>query len=105
MSVYQNGNGRQDAIGYRHFNCGLWGENHDWLRTDTLICVCTTYDFSGSGLGEPLASRELLIRQRGVSFDSLKKGATSLPIEHMSWLDIILPKKTSYIFQKPVEFE
>ncbi|MBD2705228.1 hypothetical protein IC229_31695 [Spirosoma sp. BT702] len=105
MSVYQNGNDRKDAIGYRHFNCGLWGENHDWQRVDTLICVCTTYDFSASGLGEPLASRELLIRQPGISFDSLKKGATSLPIQPMGWLDKLLPKKTSYIHQKSGKVE
>ncbi|GAB3892093.1 hypothetical protein GCM10028803_04570 [Larkinella knui] len=105
MGVYQNGNGRREAIGYRHFNCGLWGENHDWLQTDTLICVCTTYDFRGSSLGVPLASRELLIRQPGISFDSLKKGATTLTIQQMSWLDKILPKQNSYIFQKPGEIE
>ncbi|GAB3341608.1 hypothetical protein GCM10027299_55950 [Larkinella ripae] len=104
MSVYQKGNGRKEAIGYRHFNCGLWGENHDWLRADTLICICTTYDFSASGLGEPLASRELLIRQAGISFDSLKKGTASLTMENRTWLDKILPKKNSYIFQKPGEF-
>lgn len=105
MSVYQKGNGRKDAIGYRHFNCGLWGENHDWLRADTLICVCTTYDFRDSGLGEPLASREVLIRQPGISFDSLKKGATSLTSQNRSWLDKILPRQNSYLYQKPAEFE
>jgi len=100
LNVYQKGSNFTNPIGYRHFNCGLWGENRDWLHADTLSCICTTYNFSDSHLGEPLASRELLIRQSNTSFDSLKAGANSLTAGEAGWLERFLPKNDSYIFQK-----
>lgn len=101
VNVYQNGSGYKNPVGYRHFNCGIWGENGDWMHADTLSCVCTTYNFSDSHLGEPLASREILIRQRRTSFDSLKAGAESLTSLEVPWLERFLPKGESYLFQKP----
>jgi hypothetical protein len=101
VNVYQNGSGYQDPIGYRHFNCGIWGENRDWLHADTLSCVCTTYNFSDSHLGEPLASREILVRQPKATFESLKAGATSLRADEVPWLEKFLPATDSYLFQKP----
>lgn len=101
VNVYQNGSGYKDPIGYRHFNCGIWGENRDWLHADTLSCVCTTYNFSDSHLGEPLASREILIRQPNTTFETLKTGATSLRTDEAPWLERFLPQNDSYLFQKP----
>mgnify|MGYP000019293912 CR=1 FL=1 len=101
INVYQNGSGYKNPVGYRHFNCGIWGENRDWIHADTLSCICTTYNFSDSHLGEPLASREILIRQLDMSFDSLKIGAQSLTAAEAPWLEHFLPKSESYIFQKP----
>lgn len=101
INVYQNGSGYKNPVGYRHFNCGIWGENRDWIHADTLSCICTTYNFSDSHLGEPLASREILIRQLDTSFDSLKIGALSLTATEAPWLEHFLPKSESYLFQKP----
>ena len=101
VNVYQNGSGYKNPVGYRHFNCGIWGENGDWMHADTLSCICTTYNFSDSHLGEPLASREILIRQPRASFDSLKAGAQSLTASEAPWLEHFLPKSESYLFQKP----
>lgn len=104
VNVYQNGSGYKNPVGYRHFNCGIWGENRDWMHADTLSCICTSYNFSDSHLGEPLASREILIRQSQVSFDSLKIGAQSLTLSEAPWLARFLPKDESYLFQKPKNF-
>ncbi|MEI7586211.1 hypothetical protein [Runella sp.] len=101
INVYQYGSGYKNPVGYRHFNCGIWGENADWMHADTLSCVCTTYNFSDSHLGEPLAGREILIRQPRTSFDSIKAGAQSLTASEAPWLERFLPKGDSYLFQKP----
>lgn len=101
VNVYQNGSGYKNPVGYRHFNCGIWGENADWMHADTLSCICTSYNFSDSHLGEPIASREILIRQATTSFDSLKAGAQSLTFAEAPWLERFLPKDESYLFQKP----
>ncbi|MFN8349186.1 MAG: hypothetical protein U0X91_29570 [Spirosomataceae bacterium] len=101
LNVYQNGSGYKDPVGYRHFNCGIWGENRDWMHADTLSCICTTYNFSDSHLGEPIAGREILIRQHRTPFDSLKVGAQSLTALEAPWLERFLPKDESYLFQKP----
>ena len=101
VNVYPNGSGYKNPVGYRHFNCGIWGENNDWMHADTLSCICTSYNFSDSHLGEPLASREILIRQPTASFDSLKINAKSLTTAEAPWLERFLPKDESYLFQKP----
>ncbi len=89
------------VIGYRHFNCSPWGSK-DFTNADTLVCVCTTYVTPKDQLGDPLASREILVRQKNSNdFEEFKKNVASLPADSLPWLEKFLPKDDSYLFQIP----